>query len=201
MRHLQIIDQLYDIGAIKLGSFKLRNGMITPFYIDLRLVVSYPSLLEIISETLWQKISHLKFDKICGVPYTAIPIATILSIKHSISMIVKRKEMKDYGMKQILEGAYQPQERCLIIEDVMVSGDSILETSAALQTAGLSISDIAVIVDREQGGRMALEKQGYTVYSLFTASELFSHLKHQGKVTPHDVEKIKKFIENHQVDF
>jgi uridine monophosphate synthetase len=199
IKHFEIIDQLYEIGSIKFGSFKLKSGLISPFYIDLRPIISYPSLLKKISDALWQKVSHLKIDRVCGVPYTALPIATCISLSHNIPSLLKRKEMKEYGTKQLIEGHYQPHDTCLIIEDIITSGKSILETIEPLQEAGLTIGGIVVIIDREQGGIISIEKQGFHVTSLMTITEVLQHLKHAGKISQHDIDKAKKFIEHHQV--
>lgn len=199
MKHFEIIDQLYEIGSIKFGSFKLKSGMISPFYIDLRLIISYPELLKKISEALWLKASHTKIDRICGVPYTALPIATCISLTHNIPAILKRKEVKDYGTKQLIEGHFNEHDNCLIIEDIITSGKSILETIEPLQAAGLTIASIVIIIDREQGGIMAIEKQGFHVTPLLTITEILNHLKHTGKISQSDADKAKKFVEHNQV--
>lgn len=200
MKYFDIIDKLYEIGAIKFGSFKLKSGITSPFYVDLRLIISYPTLLEKISEALWQKTSHIKIDRICGVPYTALPLATCISLKHNIPMILKRREAKDHGTKQMLEGVFEPKDNCLIIEDIITSGKSILETIEPLQTAGLTIASIVIVIDREQGGIMAIEKQGFHVIPLMTISEVATHLKNTGKLSQNDADKIKKFVEHNQVE-
>lgn len=199
MRHFDIIDELYEIGSIKFGSFKLKSGIMSPFYIDLRPIISYPKLLQKISEALWQKTAHIKIDRICGVPYTALPIATCISLTHNIPCLLKRKEVKDYGTKQLIEGHFNLNDACLIIEDIITSGKSILETIEPLQAAGLSIASIVVLVDREQGGTMAIEKQGFHVKPLITMTEILNHLKHAGKISNSDADKAKKFIEHNQV--
>ena len=96
----KIILQLYDMGAIKFGKFTLKSGLSSPFYIDLRETVSFPLLLKEIAEALWSKIAHLQYDRICGVPYTAIPFASTLSILHEKPMVMRRKEAKEHGTKK-----------------------------------------------------------------------------------------------------
>ncbi|PCI93250.1 orotate phosphoribosyltransferase [Candidatus Aerophobetes bacterium] len=199
MKHFEIIDQLYEIGALKFGDFKLKSGIQSPFYLDLRLIISYPKLLETISDQLWKKASGLKADRICGVPYTALPIATCLSLKHNIPMLLKRKEVKAYGTKQMIEGHFDENDRCLIIEDLITSGASIIETIGPLQEAGLKIEDIVIIVDREQGGILAVEKQGFHVHSLYTITDIANHLCTAGKITEEKKDEIFEFIKNNQV--
>jgi uridine monophosphate synthetase len=201
MKMFGLIDDLYEIGSIKIGSYKLKCGLITPFYIDLRHLISYPKTLEKLADALWEKISKTSPDRVCGVPYNAIALTSIICFKYNIPMLLKRKEKKDYGTKKMIEGLYHPGEKCVIVEDVIVSGQSVIETIEPLEELGLTIQDIFVIVDREQGGSLALEKLGYNVTSLFKISEIFTHLKLRGKISSHDFDQFKRFIETHPVHF
>ncbi len=201
MKTFELVDELFKIGCFKFGSYKLKNGMTTPFYIDLRLLISYPELLVKISQALWEKISHIKFNRICGVPYNALPIATVLSIHHRIPMLLKRKEVKEYGTKKKFEGLFDENDEVLIIEDVIVSGRSVIETIEPLEQSGLKIAHVAVIVDREQGGRMILEKDGLHVTSLLTVTEIFHHLRLKGKISQQEIETVKRFIDTNQIVF
>ncbi|MBM3191296.1 MAG: orotate phosphoribosyltransferase [Chlamydiae bacterium] len=200
MLHFDILQKLFDIGCIKFGSFRLKSGDNCPFDIDLRLVLSYPSLLEDLAQALWQKIAPIPKDHLCGIPYTAFSIATYLSTKHHIPMLLKRIDLKEHSSKQPIEGFYKPQEKCLILEDVITSGHSILETIQNLQDLELITSAVAVLIDREQGGAMAIEKQGFHLHAVMTISQICAQLKALGKITPTDLEKTKRFVEHHQVE-
>ena len=87
-------------------------------------------------------------------------------------MILKRKEKKEYGTGKMVEGVFQKGQKCLVIEDVITSGQSILETISALEQEGLIIEDIAVLIDRQQGGRALLESKGYRLHSCLTLDQL-----------------------------
>ena len=95
-----LLDALINIGVIKWGEFILRSGEISPIYIDCREIISYPPLLRNIAKVLWDKIKHLKPSLICGVPYTALPMATAISLEQNLPMLMCRKETKNYGTKK-----------------------------------------------------------------------------------------------------
>jgi len=194
-----LIIKLYEIGAVKFGEFKLKNGIMSPIYIDLRVTVSYPEILKMVAEAMWEKIKDIKFDIICGVPYTALPIATAISLAHNKPMVMRRKEVKDYGTKKAIEGKFEIGQNCLVVEDLVTSGMSVFETIEPLQHEGLKVTDIVVLVDREQGGKKHLQEKGYNLYSVLTISEMLDVLERENKLDKNMVEKVKIFIKEHQV--
>lgn len=186
---VSMMKALYHIGAVRFGDFVLKSGASSRFYLDLRLLVSYPILLAQVADCLWERVKGLSFDYVCGVPYTALPFATALSLAHQIPMVIRRKERKAYGRKRSVEGAFRAGARCLVLEDLVTSGSSVEETIADLQAEGLRVTDVAVLLDREEGGRARLEASGYTLHALFTLSQLFTTLGSAGFLTEEE-EKI-----------
>lgn len=167
-----LLDALINIGVIKWGEFTLRSGEVSPIYIDCRAIISYPSLLRNLSKALWDKVKHLKLSLLCGVPYTALPIATAISLDQNVPMLMCRKETKDYGTKKQVEGVFKAGQDCLIVEDVVTTGGSVLQIAELLKKHDLNVKDIVVLVDRQQGGKEALKAAGYQLHSVFTLNEL-----------------------------
>jgi len=195
----ELIKKLYEINAVKFGEFKLKSGIMSPIYIDLRVIVSYPEVLKMVAQAMWEKINGVNFDLICGVPYTALPIATAISLEHSVPMIMRRKEVKDYGTKKAIEGKFNAGQNCLVVEDLVTSGSSVFETIEPLQLEGLKVTDIVVLVDREQGGRKHLLEKGYNLHAVITITQMLDVLEAEKKLDQEMVNKVKDFIAQNQV--
>src|SRR3990167_8394862 len=182
MQSESLIFKLYQIEAIQFGEFTLKSGQLSPIYINLRKIISYPAILRETAAMMWDTIRDCHFDLICGVPYTALPIAACLSLDYDLPMIIRRKEKKEYGTKQMIEGVFTRGQRCLIVEDVVTTGSSIIDTAAELEKEGLKVVDTIALIDRQETGRDNLSKQ-YRFHSIFTLTEILGVLSNTALLT------------------
>ncbi|RJR31639.1 orotate phosphoribosyltransferase [Candidatus Parcubacteria bacterium] len=194
----KLILKLNEIGAIKFGEFKLVTGIISPIYLTLRTIISYPDLMKAISEEIYNIAKDLKFDLIVGVPYTALPLATVISAMHDVPMIIRRKEMKDHGIQVPLEGVYKKGQTVLVIEDLITSGTSVFGTTEPIEKEGLKVTDVIVVLNREQGGKKLIEQRGYKLHSIFTMSDMVNTLLEEGKIDSATKNKVDEFIKANQ---
>ncbi len=199
MNNKELIEKLFDIGAVKFGEFKLKSGIMSPIYVDLRVIVSYPEILLAVAEAMWGKINNLKFDLICGVPYTALPIATAMSISHNLPMVMRRKEVKDYGTKKAIEGVFSVDQKVLIIEDLATSGLSVVEIVEPLEHEGLKVDDVIVLLNREQGAHENLKNKNLNLHAVFTITELLQALLEKNRITQNIYNTTLKFITDNQI--
>ncbi|PIZ00398.1 orotate phosphoribosyltransferase [bacterium (Candidatus Howlettbacteria) CG_4_10_14_0_8_um_filter_40_9] len=195
----EVIYDLYSIGAIKFGNFTLISGMVSPIYINLRIMVSYPEILEKVADLISEELNDLDFDLIAGIPYTALPITSIISVKRKIPMVYARKEVKDYGTKKKIEGIFKKGDVCVVVDDLITKGDSKFETAEPFESEGLIVKDFVVLVDREQGGSDLLKKRGYNLHSIIPITELLDTLRDNKNISEEDYSKAKKFIEANKV--
>lgn len=151
-----------------------------------------------VAQQLQKLASEIMHDLLCGVPYAALPLAAVMSVNSNTPMIMKRKETKLYATKRILEGVYEKNQKCLVVEDVVTSGGSLLETVGTLRKEGLNVTHAVVVLDRDQGGASVLKANGVEVKSLFTLSNLVVILKNAGKINEDTVDLILEHIKECQ---
>jgi uridine monophosphate synthetase len=206
MHHESLAMGLFEAGCLQFGRFRLKSGMISPIYLDLRLLVSDPAALWQTAGALAEIICglpgpdgqptepKLTFDRIAAIPYAAIPIGVALSLTIDRPMIYPRKEIKTYGTARPIEGRFFEGEKVLVVDDLITRGDSKLEAIEPLEKAGLVVEDILVVIDREQGGRDVLAEHGYRLNSILTMREMLDILARRESITLEQHKKVLEYL-------
>ena len=187
--------KLFDIGAVKLGRFRLHSGRVSPIYIDLRLLVSFPDAMRQVAAAYHKLLKNISFDRLAAYPYAGLPIGVAISLETDRPLIYPRKTAKSYGTGRQVEGRWEVGERAVVIEDLITSGESILEAVASLKAVGLQVSDAVVLIDREQGGREMLAEQGYQLHAVLTLSRMLAILESHGRIAPRQRQEVLASLE------
>jgi len=190
----KLVDDLTAIQALKFGEFRLKSGVLSPFYVDLRGIIAYPPILQAIAHRILAVLRPLRFDRIAGIPYAGLPIATAVSLAGNLPLLYARKEAKDHGIRRVIEGAFAPGETVVPIDDVITDGASKFEAAAPLLEAGLTVRDFAIFLDREQGGADKLKERGYALHSALRISEVLTYLRDVDRLSPDQHARCLDFI-------
>lgn len=187
--------ELHRIGAVRFGDFTLKDGRLSPFYLDLRILVSHPTALARVARAMLHHAAALRFERIAGIPYAGLPIAVAMALIGERPMIYARKEAKGYGTRRSIEGEYSAGERALLIDDVITSGGAKLEAVSPFRDAGLVVEDVLVVIDRSgSSGPARLAAAGMRLHSLLDAPTLFGLLKEHGRVSASDAARALEFL-------
>jgi uridine monophosphate synthetase len=189
-----LADGLLQAGCVKFGKFTLKSGLESPIYIDLRSLVSYPSLLGEVAAAYVSILGGLAFDRLAALPYAALPIGTAISLQTGWPLVYPRKEVKVYGTKAEIEGLFTPGERVVVVDDLTTTGGSKFEAIEKLTAAGLQVSDVVVLIDRQSGAAESLAQAGYRLHTVFTLAQLLDYWEAAGKVPAEQIAAAREFI-------
>ena len=175
---------LHSMGALKFGEFTFKSGIVSPMYLDLRLFISYPKVMKKVAKIYAQQLEGLKYDRLAGVAYAALPIAGAVSLEIEKPWIFMRKEglKKEYGLQKSLEGEFKKGDLVVMIEDLVTRATSLMEAIGAIEEQGLKVKDAVVLLDYGKGGRKVLEDAGYTLHAFMSTRELVDIMYAEGKI-------------------
>ena len=174
---------LFDIGAVRFGEFTLHSGKISPIYIDLRLLASFPRALRQAAAVYRTLLETMTFDLLAATPLAGLPIGTAISLEMNVPLVYARPTAKEYGTGKRIEGKWEAGQRAVMVDDLATSGDSLLQGIRMLETAGLNVVGAVVLLDREQGGRETLRDHGIDLTSAMTMGEALSVYAAKGRIS------------------
>ena len=186
---------LFDIGAIQLGKFKLQGGRKSRIFLDLRLLVSHPQALRQAVAIYRTILNKLTFHLLAATPLAGLPFGTALCLDLDKPLIYPRKTAKSYGTGKEIEGVWQVGQTAVVIDDLITSGDSILQAIVALKAAGLQVNEAVVLIDREQGGIATLQDHGYKLYAAMKISHILTVLEEHQRISSKERNKALKSLQ------
>ena len=194
-----IAEALTRSGALKFGSFKLRSGITSPYYIDMTWLLSSPDDLKHIVNLVAGEIEDLssstRIDKLASIELKGALLLPSIAGKLKMPCVVVRKETKGYGLTgRLAGGEVKKGERLVFFDDLVTSGGSKLEGIKPLEQAEGKIEAILVVVDREQGGKENLERLGYKVMALATITDLVRSLRTTGTLSEERADEILRYL-------
>jgi len=196
MKHISL--SLVRNNALKIGDYILHSGKKSPYYVDLRQSISNPIAMDWIGNALARivanEIGNLKVDKIMGVPTAGVPFATLVSQKLAIPMLYYRKERKEHGVRKKIEGDMERNDRIVMIDDLITTGQSVIDAALAAREQGGIVSELVVLLDREQGGKEHIRRHSIEPHVLFSISEAFTWLREVDLLSEKDFRVIMDYM-------
>ena len=168
----KFLADLKACGALQFGTFTLASGRTSSYYIDIKKAVTRPELLRAIGEAMAPYAA--KADKVAGVELGAVPIAAAVSLASGKPYLMVREATKEHGTKREFEGDLSKGDKVLFVEDVITTGGTLRGAIERMRAQGAVIDDVVAVVDREEGGKIALAEITIRLHALVTAKDLLA---------------------------
>jgi orotate phosphoribosyltransferase len=189
---------LKKIGALQFGAFKLTSGKVSPYYVDLRIVPSFPDAFQKICNLyikfITSEIGESNFDRIVGIPVAGIPFAATVAYGLRKPFFYIRKGIRLHGRRKRIEGILAPGDRVLLIDDLVTTGLSLKKAARTIAAEGGVVTEAVVLIDRQEGGKEKLAKDGIILHALLDISEIASALCELGAIDEEQMKTILKQI-------
>ncbi len=160
---------LMDMKVVQTGEFVLASGKKSNFFVNIKRASTDPRVLREMAKAM---APHVGENKIAGMALGAVPLAVAVALETDRPYVMVRKEPKDHGTKELIEGDVAPGERFVVVEDVATTGGSTMRVVNALRAKGANVVKAIVVVDREEGARELLSQNGVELVSVFRAKDL-----------------------------
>jgi orotate phosphoribosyltransferase len=195
---IEVCKILNKIGALQFGTFKLTSGKISPYYIDLRIVPSFPDAFQKIcnlyTNFVKEKIGTENFDRVAGIPVAGIPFASLIAYNLKKPFLYIRKGVRLHGRQRRVEGILAPGNRVLLVDDLVTTGLSLRRAAKAITAEGGIVNDAVVLLDREEGGEEKLKTSGIRLHTLLRISEVANMLYETGAINEEQLKTILRQI-------
>ncbi len=189
----ELCDILLRTGSLRFGTFKLASGILSSYYVDLRLIPSNPEafrrVMSFYTEALGASLVK-RVKRVAGIPTAGIAYAAVLAFNLSIPFLYVRKEEKEHGRGRRIEGIVQPGDKVLVLDDVITTGKNIVEAVEAIRAEGGVVEDALVLLDRQQGGEANLGKAGVRLHSFATMKQVAERLSTRGMIDDGQLKEI-----------
>jgi orotate phosphoribosyltransferase len=166
-----LIDALRAADAVRFGEFELSHGGTSDYYVDKYVFETNPDCLELIAEAFAERLEN---TKLAGVALGGVPLVAVTSVETGLPYVIARKQQKEYGTANLIEGDLVEGEEVVVIEDIATTGQSAIDAAEALREAGAVVDRVLVVVDREEGATENLADHDLELESLVTASQLLA---------------------------
>ena len=182
-----LVVDLFDIGCLLFGEYVQASGALFNYYIDLRRIISSPNIFHRVLHAYSGLLGDLTFDRIAGIPYGSLPTATGLSLLLHKPLIYPRKEVKAHGARRLIEGDFQEGETALVVDDILITGGSVLEGIGKLESSGLRVKDVVVFIDHGGAAAQRLADAGYRTRAVLSIEQITAVLREAGRLNPEQV--------------
>lgn len=204
--NLWLAKALWDLGAVQFGDFTLgRTTQHSPIYVNLRLLISNPRALQRAARVMHEEVQTLQamrqahiqpFQRVCGIPFGGLHLSTAFALRSKVPMVYVHPAKEHNGSRVWVEGNYERGESVLLIDDLVTTGGGVTQTAAFLHdNAGLHVKDVLVLLDRQEGAKERLRRQGYNLISILGLEPMLNYLMASNLIEADQFKRCTEYIQ------